>query len=978
MDLTPYDDLYANLLGSAIWALGGRLTSAAMSAYKKHGREPDMLLEAEFSPERRLSDLAATSAIRKDIGGEGLRAFFLSAELRDIAMGVGLSILAESQSLERTMKRRFLATFSWFAQRPEADLADDANRLFAAIAADVAAGLAPVVEADHAEARAAAIQALAADAESASTGVLRVLGGAQPPDFAAVEKFEDDYRNVLAGRLGRMEPPNHEGGTIWLDELYVEPLFRSPASDPQSSVSADQLRDTIHRTVVLGNPGAGKSSFARSVCYRLASSSESSVRVAPFLIELREYAVHEGRGLSIGDYITVLLRSSYQVGPPRGAVEYLLASGRAFVVFDGLDELTRASDRRRIRDNVEAFAQLHPFTPILVTSRVRGYHEVPLNDRRFETVFISDFDDPRVREYAHKWFELDRSYAQPRRKARAEAFLRESESVRDLRANPLMLALMCAIYKRQNHIPRNRAAVYQDCADMLFDRWDRQRDIEVDRPLDTHLSPLLQHIAHWIFEHQSLQAGVTHKSLVAHTSEYFRDEVTDDEQEARALAERFVSYCHGRGWVLVPTGSTELGEELYEFAHRTFLEYFAAAYFAAEGTDSQRLANILLPHVEVDEWEMVALLAVQIRNDAVRGSGTEIINAIAERARGATKDQRGHLLAFAARTYEFMVPRPAASNRIAAMTVEHHVRTQAVPDRISRMLREGAEEFRFFDNTAGALARLVEGDPDARRPVLDAFVGKLAELGTAANEDVRVVAFDCALNMNLCEPAVERGAWAQRVSDGVWPVVESVALSDARRHRFVGQLLELSRKLATTKMLDWHGVRWVFQDLLHPAFPNVHTIALSDAAVGALLASTTTSSYWDSRGLEARLGAIGEKLSAVPPPWVELAGWRRPHWNRRLVDDDTRSLAIRGDTVSDDLAAIGYLLIWIGYLSADPGTRKAVIADLRRRQGDFAASAAEMLATRHAPPIAPESTWARMLLSNIGREDLVRAPRERR
>ena len=72
-------------------------------------------------------------------------------------------------------------------------------------------------------------------------------------------------------------------------------------------------------------------------------------QVTPFLVILRDYASQKQQEpCSILEFINDNIKADYQITSfPSDAVEYLLLSGRAVVIFDGLDELTNTSDRKK-------------------------------------------------------------------------------------------------------------------------------------------------------------------------------------------------------------------------------------------------------------------------------------------------------------------------------------------------------------------------------------------------------------------------------------------------------------------------------------------------------------------------------------------------------------------------------------------------------------------------------------------------------
>jgi hypothetical protein len=612
-DPVPLQDVYGNLLATAVWSAAAR-TSIRRGTSEAGVSELDREVRGFIAARNRdLIDLASVDKIRSDIGGDRLRAFLLSPEVRDIATGLVIARATSTPTrVVNRLRERFVATMCWFVDLSQETIQADAERLFGIIDQGAKEFSGQLAGSDSH----AALSALLQDIFEATPAATAIFGTGTVPDMNAVLDCESKLRLTAATLHGRLEPPNYEGlAPIPIDRLYIEPTFRAVGTEDAVRYSSLFVRKGLHRTVVLGDPGAGKSSFAHSVCHRLAverQQGSSRGTGTPIFIELREYAtVRAAEGLSIGGYIGRVVKSYYQVDPPPGAVEYLLRSGRALVIFDGLDELIDALERRAVRGAIESFAALNPCTRILVTSRVVGYAEAPLNSAQFSLLRIEDFSTDQVAEYVARWFSLDGSLTETTSRDRAEAFLRESESAPDLRSNPLLLALMCSIYKRQSYIPRNRAAVYEQCADMLFDRWDRSRKIPVERPLESHLKPALQHIAKWIYDNQELQGGVRREELVQHTAGYIQNEAIGDPVVARAAAERFVDFCKGRGWVLVAIGTLRDGPEVFGFAHRTFLEFFTAAWLASSSMSNSDLAQELLPEVARGEGHVVALLAIQ-------------------------------------------------------------------------------------------------------------------------------------------------------------------------------------------------------------------------------------------------------------------------------------------------------------------------------------------------------------------------------
>jgi NACHT domain len=445
------------------------------------------------------------------------------------------------------------------------------------------------------------------------------------PDLRAEADFLARYRHHVAEHHGQIEPPDFDRRRrVPIAHIYVAPeLIQERGDAPDRTLRLYDLSREIDRAVLLGGPGAGKTTAAGVLMHEHAADPRRRV---PFLVTLREFAIHHPPERSVAGYIEHKLDTFYQCQAPRGMVSRLLLTGAALVVFDGLDELLDTSHRAEVTATVERFCTEYPLTAVLVTSRLVGYEQARLDDRQFARYRIGALRQHQVSEYVRKWFALDESLPAADSEQSARAFMNESAGVPDLRANPLVLALMCILYRGEGSLPRNRADVYEQCANLLFRRWDAQRHIHVSMQAGHLLNPVLRHLAWWLFTRNDTQPSVTQRVLVTQTAGFLRDRGFEMEDQAREAAAEFVDFCRGRMWVLAETGTTADGEPLYSFTHRTFLEYFAAAHLAYRYDTPEELAGELAPHLARDEWEVLGELAIQIK-DHISDRGAERVYA---------------------------------------------------------------------------------------------------------------------------------------------------------------------------------------------------------------------------------------------------------------------------------------------------------------------------------------------------------------
>ncbi|MET9626085.1 NACHT domain-containing protein [Lentzea sp. NPDC006480] len=433
------------------------------------------------------------------------------------------------------------------------------------------------------------------------------------------------------------------------NQLYVRPDI---ISDDQFRLGAPG-----DRTVILGDPGAGKSTLAAKFAHDIARDGSGRV---PFLVVLREFTgTFDQGGHDLLHYLEMVSQAPYNVKAPPDAVEYLLRTGQAVVVLDGLDEVVQTELRRRVAALVEGFAHLYPLVPIVVTARRIGYEEAPLDKDRFATAHIQEFSDEQVKTYVRRWFVLDEATSPAERKRLTDSFIEDSDQIVELRSNALLLALLCAMYSSDRYLPRNLAQVYERCAVMLFEQWDAKRGIPLPLKFHGRLRGAVQHLAWTMFTAPESGRAQSRTRIVNILTRYLEDKL-DDHDESIATAEQFLAFCTGRAWILTDVGATDT-EPQFGFTHRTFLEYFAAEYLVRTHRTAADLWEALRPNI--GQWEVVAQVALQLYDRNVEGGADELL----------TEAVAAGGLDFAARSLHHMHPSTRTVRRIAEEALRQSV-----------------------------------------------------------------------------------------------------------------------------------------------------------------------------------------------------------------------------------------------------------------------------------------------------------------
>ncbi len=337
--------------------------------------------------------------------------------------------------------------------------------------------------------------------------------------------------------------------------------------------------------VVLGDPGAGKSTLARFVVLDLAGAGRRLAPLAghlPLLVELRQYAAARDAGTcrTLLEFIDELANGQ-SLGVARHHLEpYLQAGGPALVVFDGLDEIFDPGRRDETTKEIASFADLYPGVRALVTSRVVGYSPRRLTDAGFAHYTLQDLGHEQISEFLASWYTLalhDRPVEAAQRRDRLLEAVRESRSIGELAGNPLLLTILAIIGKHQT-LPRERWEVYYHAARVLVQHWDvnrrlREKRVVIDYIDEDDKRELLRRLA---WHMQTKTAGATgnyiHREELHQLFEhYLIENYGRDRADAKVAATVIIDQFQHRNFIL-----SRFGPNLYSFVHRTFLEFFCA------------------------------------------------------------------------------------------------------------------------------------------------------------------------------------------------------------------------------------------------------------------------------------------------------------------------------------------------------------------------------------------------------------------
>ncbi|MEK8016178.1 MAG: HEAT repeat domain-containing protein, partial [Candidatus Parabeggiatoa sp.] len=189
--------------------------------------------------------------------------------------------------------------------------------------------------------------------------------------------------------------------------------------------------------------------------------------------------------------------------------------------------------------------------------------------------------------------------------------IQAQERVTALAQNPLLCTIIAIIYRNNRVLPNRRVELYLKCCEALLDTWERNKDIKDSGLIggfdwQTKLE-LLMPVAYWFHQH-SEQLAMPEEAVVqqlAQALEELRKNSGLDSANKPLLQEarEFITAIRDRSGLLQGRGDGTL-----EFSHRTFQEYLAARYIAAQ--PDPVYIDIVMAHLHEAWWREVHLLVI--------------------------------------------------------------------------------------------------------------------------------------------------------------------------------------------------------------------------------------------------------------------------------------------------------------------------------------------------------------------------------
>lgn len=415
-----------------------------------------------------------------------------------------------------------------------------------------------------------------------------------------------------------------DGLGVGLRQVYVAPAleFGFPAGDAPGDEAEGPLAEAQQETepraprmasaispllaaprhrwlLVMGQPGAGKSSLLKWICAAPeALAAREDPRRQPVLIDLlafHEGGVRAGGAYDFFDYLAEVMRRQ-SAGLDAADLKALAEEGRLYWCFDGLDEIPDERARVSCIDQIHGLAARYgrcrgvvtcrlaaavslraALVPDLLESEPSVLPEEGAGPAKLSPWIFRPFDRPRIDEFLDRWH--DHVYAgdpegRGQRRRRIAAALDKSPSLVELAGTPLLLTFL-ALLSRGQDLPVQRHALYGEVVGLMAERWEVNKfQRRSDRFSLGDRRAFLRTLAWEMSDHEggrSPRNVITVDALRRFGARFCRERLGEGEDEADVTVDALLRQLRERDFILA-----RRGDGTFCFVHKAIFEFCVA------------------------------------------------------------------------------------------------------------------------------------------------------------------------------------------------------------------------------------------------------------------------------------------------------------------------------------------------------------------------------------------------------------------
>ncbi|MCE2701610.1 MAG: NACHT domain-containing protein [Anabaena sp. 49633_E8] len=431
-------------------------------------------------------------------------------------------------------------------------------------------------------------------------GILKVLGMREPVKLESVYTAVQFLNDVAIGDFLSIQD---------LEKVYRQGNARKFNSQDSQKQLGIEVANKKQYLMVLGGPGAGKSTFLRKMGLEALKVKKVGFKHSciPVFIELKRFTSSE---INIEKFIIEEFRICNFPDPEKFTAK-ALEQGKLLILLDGLDEVPSQNLNETI-SQIQNFVDTYHQNRFIASCRTAAYRG---NFRRFSDVAMADFDDEQIQQFINNWFHgEDDQQAKTGEKCWELLEKPENQAAKELAHTPLLLTFLCLVYDRSQNFPNNRSVLYKKALRILLEEWASEKRIlreEIYQGLHTELEELLL-------------SEIAYTGFASNRLFFSQSEIVD--QIKTFLAGNLNAPQHLDGEAVLNAIAIQQGilveraEDVFSFSHLTLQEYLTAQYI----DDHRLIEKLVTEHLIDQRWKEVFLLVAGV----MRGGADDLFYAL--------------------------------------------------------------------------------------------------------------------------------------------------------------------------------------------------------------------------------------------------------------------------------------------------------------------------------------------------------------
>ncbi|MCX6876567.1 MAG: HEAT repeat domain-containing protein [Verrucomicrobia bacterium] len=422
-------------------------------------------------------------------------------------------------------------------------------------------------------------------AASAIAVPMRVLKESTRPDPPERDRFRERAPSSSEG--GETDDPaRREAARDYVDPEIAALYEEASGEKRQEEVPWQQERLQVHRAVVLGGPGSGKSFLTQTTALGLARAARDAVQKRQAGLDTLELPLHftlarfADPALPPDPLDAVLELARLDFSPPPCFLPWLkqrLHSRTTWLILDALDEV-REDHRPALTERLQAIETQGWQTRVLLTCRPANYSREQIPWGELTEYELAPFNPLEIRQFVQRWFASDKESANALSQA-----LDRNYSLAHAARTPLIATFLCLAHQEAPVSDKTRRAeLYAHVVRGLARHAWKEKPLARTDPHVDDLVRFLIGVARPLFQRHPAGNLFTHAELMdalRNTEDRPRAWI-DGKKETNApddLRDELLE-----AGILVGAGLRDGVETQFSFAHRSLLEYLVARNLSEE------------------------------------------------------------------------------------------------------------------------------------------------------------------------------------------------------------------------------------------------------------------------------------------------------------------------------------------------------------------------------------------------------------